>query len=290
MSEYQRYEFMTVDKPLTPQQVAAVDKLSSHINVSSTHAIVEYNWGDFKHNPIKVLHDYFDGFLYWANWGSPQLAFRFPHGVLPADLIEKYAFDDFVDFTRQKDYDILDIHFGEMEPPDEWEDYELGSMIALREELMEGDTRSLYITWLADQQEGGYYEDEEDDEDLIVPPVPPNFGALTPAQKALANLLQVPSELLAAAAVHSSGTTAKEDDFAAWIELLPAERSRDYLLRLARNEPGLSRRLIKELRELGRGKPEAAPEQGERVPYGTLRAESNALKDRLLREQYEREQ
>src|SRR6266568_5433602 len=78
MSEYQRYEFMTVDKPLTKAQMEAVDGLSSHIEVSSTHAMVEYNWGDFKYDPIKVLHEYFDGFLYWANWGSPRLALRFP--------------------------------------------------------------------------------------------------------------------------------------------------------------------------------------------------------------------
>ena len=71
MSEYQRYEFMTSDRPLTRAQLDEVNRLSSHIEASSTHAVIEYHWGDFKHNPIKVLHQYFDGFLYWANWGSP---------------------------------------------------------------------------------------------------------------------------------------------------------------------------------------------------------------------------
>src|ERR1700693_6203050 len=87
MSEYQRYEFMTIDRPLTRVQLDAVNDLSSHIEASSTHALVEYNWGDFKHNPITVLYEFFDGFLYWANWGSPQLAFRFPRGILPIDLL-----------------------------------------------------------------------------------------------------------------------------------------------------------------------------------------------------------
>jgi hypothetical protein len=55
MSEYQRYEFMTVDRPLTREQLAAVNHLSSHIQASTTHAVIEYNWGDFKHDPIAVL-------------------------------------------------------------------------------------------------------------------------------------------------------------------------------------------------------------------------------------------
>src|SRR6266852_4635024 len=138
MSEYQRYEFMTIDRPLTRVQLDAVNALSSHIEASSTHALIEYHWGDFKHDPIKVLRQFFDG----------------------------YDLDDFVTFTRYPDYDILDIHFGEMEGPDEWIDYELGSLIPIRDELMEGDLRALYIVWLAGQHMiGGYDEDEEEDEE-----------------------------------------------------------------------------------------------------------------------------
>ena len=35
MSEYQRYEFMTCDRPLTRVQLEAVNALSSHIDASS---------------------------------------------------------------------------------------------------------------------------------------------------------------------------------------------------------------------------------------------------------------
>src|SRR3989454_2587363 len=259
MSEYQRYEFMTIDRPLTREQLDAVDALSSHIEASSTHALIEYHWGDFKHDPIDVLHKYFDGFLYWANWGAPELAFRFPHGILPVDLIDGYDFEDFVTFTQHRDYDILDIHFGEMEAPDEWTEYELGSLIAMRDELMEGDLRALYIVWLAGQlMMEGYEEDEDEDEDedeeedweISVQPVPPGFGTLTAAQQALAELLRVPQELLVATARHSKKTVSStDDDVAAWVNLLPQNRRYEYLVQLARNEPGLSRLLVKELRE-----------------------------------------
>lgn len=289
MSEYQRYEFMTIDQPLTREQLNAVNALSSHIEASSTHALIEYHWGDFKHNPIDVLHEYFDGFLYWANWGNPELAFRFPHGILPNGLIEGYDLEDFVTFTRHQDYDILDIHFSEMEAPDEWIEYELGSLIAIRDELMEGDLRSLYIVWLAGQDMIGSYDDEEDYE-ISVPPVPPALGTLTAAQQELVELLQVPQELLVAAARHSSATTpTTADDFAAWIELLPQDRRNEYLLRLVHNEPGLSRLLVRELRELSQGKTSAKPPEGEHVTYATLLTESKAISSQLEREKREQE-
>jgi hypothetical protein len=295
MSEYQRYEFMTIDRPLTRVQLDAVNALSSHIEASSTHALIEYHWGDFKHDPIDVLHKYFDGFLYWANWGSPQLAFRFPHGILPVDLIDGYDLDDFVTFTRYRDFDILDIEFGEMEAPDEWIDYELGSLIAIRDELMEGDLRALYIVWLAGQQMIEGYDEEEDDEEeddeISVPPVPPAFGTLTAAQQALAELLRVPHELLVATARHSKAVVSSTgDDFTAWVKLLPPDRQNDYLVRLAYNEPGLSRLLVRELRELGQDKTRVTPPTGEHVTYSRLLAESKEIRTRLEREKREQEQ
>jgi hypothetical protein len=290
MSEYQRYEFMTSDRPLTRAQLDAVNALSSHIEASSTHALIEYHWGDFKHDPIDVLHKFFDGFLYWANWGAPELALRFPHGILPADLIDGYDLDDFVTFTQYPDYDILDIHFGEMEGPDEWIDYELGSLIAIRDELMEGDLRALYIVWLAGQRMIESY-DEEEDYEINVPPVPPALGTLTAAQQALAELLQVPQELLVATARHSSSAVPSTgDDVAAWVKLLPPDRQNDYLVRLARNEPGLSRLLVKELRELSQDKTRSTPSTGERVTYASLLAESKTIKAQLEREKREQKQ
>jgi hypothetical protein len=295
MSEYQRYEFMTIDRPLTRAQLDAVNDLSSHIEASATHALIEYHWSDFKHDPIKVLHEFFDGFLYWANWGSPRLACRFPHGILPADLIDGYDLEDFVTFTRHPDYDILDIHFGELEGPDVWTDYELGSLIAIRDELMEGDVRALYIVWLAAQCmiEGYDWEEnegEEEDWEIDVPAVPPGFGTLTAAQHSLAVLLQVPQELLAAAARHSKGAApSTKDDFVVWVKLLSPERSSDYLVRLAHNEPGLSRLLVRELRELGQDRTGATPPTGEHVTYATLLAESKAIRAELEREKREQE-
>ena len=287
------------DRPLTRAQLEEVNDLSSHIDASSTHALIEYHWGDFKYNPIEVLRDYFDGFLYWANWGSPQLAFRFPRSILPPTLLDGYDLDDFVTFTRLADYDILDIHFGEMESPDEWTEYELGSLMPIRDELMNDDLRSLYIVWLASQiMMEGYYDEDEDDEDeeddeeeVRVPPVPPGFGTLTEAQQALAELLQVPQELLVAAGRHGNAAAPTiEDDVAERVSLLPPERRDEYLLRLARNEPGLSHILINELRVLSKDRETPTLPTGECVNYATLLTESRAVKAQLERERRQQEQ
>jgi hypothetical protein len=54
--------------------LAEVERLSSHMDiVTPTQAIVTYSWGDFKHDPLKVLAEYFDAFLYAANWGTTRL-------------------------------------------------------------------------------------------------------------------------------------------------------------------------------------------------------------------------
>jgi hypothetical protein len=280
MSEYQRYEFMTVDRPLTREQLAAVNHLSSHIQASTTHAVIEYQWGDFKHDPIEVLRQYFDGFLYWANWGTPRLAFRFPHGALPGTLVDAYDLEESVTFTQYADFDILDMRFNDLEPPDEWIDYELGSMIAAREELMDGDARALYIVWLAANHMLGA-NDEEEEYEVDAPPVPPGLATPTAAQHAVADLFRLPEEVLVAAGRHSQrASAAPDDEFAAWVRLLPPERRDDYLVRLAGNEPGLSRALVTELRELGRGKPEPSS-AGERVTFATILAESADVKDEL---------
>lgn len=93
MSEYQYYEWQTSDRVLTPAEQAAVSQLSSHIDVTSTRAWVEYHWGDFKHDPKQVLARYFDAFLYYANWGGQRLAFCFPKGLLDADALQPYLWE-----------------------------------------------------------------------------------------------------------------------------------------------------------------------------------------------------
>jgi hypothetical protein len=72
MSEYQYYEWQTVDGLLTPNEQAAVGRLSSHISVSSSRAWVEYHWSEYQARSQRSTAQYFDAHLYSANWGSLQ--------------------------------------------------------------------------------------------------------------------------------------------------------------------------------------------------------------------------
>ena len=51
MSEYQYYEFLALDKPLTNEQRAELRKLSSRAEITATRFVNEYNYGDFRGNP-----------------------------------------------------------------------------------------------------------------------------------------------------------------------------------------------------------------------------------------------
>jgi hypothetical protein len=111
MSEYQYHEWQAVDRVLTPEEQDAVNDLSSHIEVSSSRAVVTYHWSDFRHDPKQVLLKYFDAYFYLANWGSLRLMFRFPKGLLDEADIEPYCIDEFITFETIGKYQVLDLDF-----------------------------------------------------------------------------------------------------------------------------------------------------------------------------------
>ncbi len=57
----------TLDKPLTDEQRAELRKLSSRAEITATRFVNQYNYGDFRGNPEKLMERYFDAFCYLAN-------------------------------------------------------------------------------------------------------------------------------------------------------------------------------------------------------------------------------
>jgi hypothetical protein len=70
MSEYQYYEFLALDQPLTDKQRAELRSLSTRAEISATRFVNEYHWGNFTGDPRMMMERYFDAFLYLANWGD----------------------------------------------------------------------------------------------------------------------------------------------------------------------------------------------------------------------------
>ena len=247
MSEYQYYEWQTLDKPLTAQEMAEVDKLSSHIQVTSTGAWVDYSWSNFKHEPKDILARYFDAFLYMANWGSRRLAFRFPKCLLDANLFEPYLIDWSIELDDVDDYWILDLFLREAEIYD-WVEGSgwLAKVSTLRTDILDGDLRALYITWLAVQQHEGL------EEDALEPPVPPGLKQLTPALATLAEIFDLDEHLITAAAQASPdlGKTVTDTQLQAAIPQLTRAECDDFLWRLLYTEPHLARAFKQRLQEL----------------------------------------
>jgi hypothetical protein len=240
MSEYQHYEWQIIDRPLTETEQAAVNKLSSHIEASATHAVVTYQWGDFKHDPRRVLARYFDAHFYWANWGTRYLMFRFPP---EADLsaLEPYCLDEAITLEKIEGVQVLELMMDDESGEfNAWETVEhgLSPYTRLRNDIRQGDYRALYITWLGTLRQRRY--DPELTEELE-PPVPPGLKTLNATLKRLAELFSVDAHLLAAAA-ETSGEIRPTDDaeLRRAIAQLPRPLCDELLLRLMRGETGVS--------------------------------------------------
>jgi hypothetical protein len=257
MSEYQYHEWQVVDRLLTPEEQDAVNDLSSHIEVSSSRAVVTYHWSDFRHDPKQVLLKYFDAYFYLANWGSLRLMFRFPKGLLEEADILPYCIDELITFDTIGNYQVLDLDFSP-EEGEGWMEAEasLSYFIRLRADLLEGDFRLLYLAWLkAMTMYGDPYADEEyeDDESDIAaydrePPVPLGLKKLSPSLQNFVQVFKIDPFLVQAA--DESSPDLKDSlsvDYRELIGRLPRAECDDFLVRLAGGDPGVGLALRKRL-------------------------------------------
>ena len=258
MSEYQYHEWQAIDQVLTPEEQAAVNDLSSHIEVSSSRAVVTYHWSDFRHDPKLVLLKYFDAYFYLANWGSLRLMFRFPKGLLDEADIEPYCINEYITFETIGKYQVLDLDFSP-EDGGGWMEAEasLSHFIRLRADLLEGDFRLLYLAWLKAMTYYGVPDDDEevDDDDPDnpaydrEPPVPPGLKKLSPSLQNFVQVFKIDPFLVQATAEASPDPKqALAIDYRDLIGRLPRAECNDLLVRLAEGNPGVGLVLRKRLR------------------------------------------
>jgi DNA-binding transcriptional ArsR family regulator len=249
MSEYQYYEFLALDRPLTTNEKAYIETLSSRVELSSTQAIFVYNYGDFRGNPKEVLEKCFDIMLYMANWGSRRLMFRLPKSLIDVVVLQVYSLEDKIIVSETKNFVILDINIIDEEISgwiDSGEEY-LSEMIPLRDDLLRGDYRCLYLAWLKAAPMCGDYEDEED---YIEPPVPANLNDLSETLSAFIDFFEIDRDLIAGAATASKYQEEESESLEDLIPSLSDEERNDFLARLLKGESQLSGQLAHRLREL----------------------------------------
>ena len=161
MSEYQYYEFLALNRPLTDKQHAELRSLFTRAEITATRFVNEYHWGDLKGDPQKMVERYFDAFLYLANWGTRRLIFRLPRGVLDEQTAGLYCYTDAASVAWTAGHLIVSL-YADRDPDDYWEEPggQLAAMIQARSELAAGDLRLLYLGWLLAVQ-----SDDVDDKD-----------------------------------------------------------------------------------------------------------------------------
>ncbi|MEM5400377.1 hypothetical protein [Paraburkholderia unamae] len=192
-------------------------------------------------DPLEWVRQYFDAHVYSSNWGSCRLLLRLPHGTFDAATIRDYVkagrkrrsrFEKAFEAMDVDDWCLLDWSFNDDsgEHARFSEEMDGGGwmtrLLPVRDELLAGDARPLYLGWLARHGNDELHEDE------IEPPVPAGLQALTPAQVALAEFLMLDADWLAAAAEASPSLLAPESSgsedsrFDPWLRELPVEEMR----------------------------------------------------------------
>ncbi|HEV2377007.1 MAG TPA: hypothetical protein VGS19_33200 [Streptosporangiaceae bacterium] len=247
MSEYQYYEFLALDRPLTTREQAEIRQLSTRARITATSFTNEYHWGDFRGSPQELMRCYYDAHLYLANWGTHRIMLRLPRTLLSPQTAERYQVEGLVDVSSTREHMLLEMT--SEDETGEWvEDAEdsLSAIAGVRAELAAGDMRPLYLAWLAAY---GVWERDEDSfgdehEEAEEPPVPAGLGALSASQRALADFLRLDPDLLTVAAQASPALPEVRHDtraLSAHIAKLPVKDKDKLLMLVATDQPARAR-------------------------------------------------
>lgn len=237
MSEYQYYEFAALDRPLTREEMAQLRQVSSRAEITPSGFSNHYEWGDLKADPDEWMRRYFDAHVYLANWTTCRLCLRVPRTAFDDAELEPFAAEVGLRIEDSGEHWIFDWCLEDSENFDRfgmddgtgW----MARLAPLREELLRGDLRPLYLGWLG-AVAAGQVEDE-----VFEPPPPPGLTALSAAQQALVEFLEIDADLLTAAQAGSApgahAGAAAEPDLDAWLAQWTREDMAAVLKLIAQN-------------------------------------------------------
>ena len=229
MSEYQYYEFQALDRALEENEIRQLRRLSTRASITPTSFVNVYHFGDFKGNPRVLMEKFFDAFVYVANWGTRWLMFRLPRSAVDVKSLTSYCLGDCASIKTKGKHVILE--FRSETEDDDWEGEEgsLATLIPLRNDILHGDLRALYLAWLLCIQDGDVAEE------TIEPPVPSGLKNLSASLRGFAEFLRVDEDLIVAAAQQSDDEDrgpASNEELLRSIRSLAVGRKDDLLLQV----------------------------------------------------------
>ncbi|MCK5246235.1 hypothetical protein KAR02_05015, partial [Candidatus Bipolaricaulota bacterium] len=212
---------------------------SSRADVSRFRWRNVYNFGDFGGSADTLLK-YYDAHFYIANWGTVRFAVAFPDGCLSQEAIQPYlrGNDRYEETLSVKSSDGRCIVCWERNEEEGWGwtegDGSIDPLIGIREELMRGDYRALFLGWLADFRPDEWRDPR--DTGVLVPPVPAALDYLTPALQALIEQFPVDPDALAVAAGQSRDAMLDRIPIPAVLDKLPVPEMKTLLQRVAEGD------------------------------------------------------
>jgi hypothetical protein len=268
MSEYQYYEFAAVDRSLTREEMAQLRAVSSRAEITPTGFVNHYEWGDLKADPADWMRRHFDAHVYFANWCTCELWLRLPRTAFAEAELHAFTGQYGLRTEATGEHWILIWTLQEAEDSDRFamEDGRgwMQRLLPLRDELLRGDLRALYLGWLV----GLAWADPGDT--APEPPVPPGLAALSPAQLALVEFLEIDPDLLSAAQAGSApgaqaSDAAAEERIDEWLAQWPREDMAAVLKLLAQDRGAEAERQVRTRHAAWlKGQRPAAPEQPRR--------------------------
>jgi len=284
MSEYQYYEFLAIDRPLNRKQMDCLRSYSTRATITFSRFTNVYHWGNFKGDIGEWMKKYFDAFLYVANWGSRTLILRIPERLIDPETIARYCASGCFSWSCTGGNLLVWYDCGEVD--DDRIDGEgwLSALVPIRNDLMRGDYRALYLGWLLALQYGEVEDGEEE------PPLPPGIENLNASLSSLMEFFALDPDLVAAAVegVHPQPNNAlSEEEVGTWLERLPEAEKNSILRELVLGDnPHLEEELrLRAARELRK---QAAPNARPARLAGDIRRRAEAIAGERRRKEDEK--
>jgi hypothetical protein len=179
--------------------------------------------------------------------------FRIPSELFDMKQLKAFFVSDEIEYwpTKDKKSIIFDLNFCDEDLAD-WTEGEgwLDDLLSLREELIQGDFRVLYLAWLEAAVKA--LGDEEIKGDTLEPPVPYGLKELSSAQEMYTRFLDIDEAMIEVAAQQSEVQKDKGIEVEKWINKLSEDEKNEFLLKLSLGEKNLSAIFNNRIHELAK--------------------------------------
>lgn len=280
MSEYQYVVFQAVDGPLRDEQLAFAQRQSTRAEVSRWSLEVEYHYSSFRGDVDGLLRNGYDVYLQYTNYGNREIKLRLPGGVPFAKSVwGKYIDGEQLNWKSDAKGSggILTLRpcheAGDLDEVWETRKY-LDAAINVRERLLGGDLRSLYLLWLCAAD-----DDDNNPEEMIEPPVPHGIAESAAFGGEVLTFFGLDPLLLVAAGkgVNDAPPDESRDYAARWVNALDEQPAKDKLLRILIGDAASEKaRLLAAIRDSQT--PDGWPTSDKQRTFGELLQKTAALR------------